>query len=51
METTIVQLNEWVELQHYQATPMEEIVALWCSLNKQIDAQLPLGGKEDEKRI
>ncbi|MEQ7805883.1 DinB family protein [Priestia aryabhattai] len=86
--------DEWVELQHYQATPMEEIVALWRSLNKQIasvlshiptekymyqfelkdgkfvslewlakdyiahlehhikqiDAQVPLGGKEDEKR-
>ncbi|WP_129704080.1 DinB family protein [Priestia megaterium] len=86
--------DEWVELQHYQDTPIEEVVALWRSLNKQIasvlshiptekhmyqfelddgnsvslewlakdyinhlehhikqiDAQLPLGGKEDEKR-
>lgn len=86
--------DEWVELQRYQDMPMEEIVALWRSLNKQIasillhiptekhmyqfelkdgnpvslqwlakdyiahlkhhikqiDAQMPLGGKEDEKR-
>lgn len=86
--------DEWVKLQHYQDMPMEEIVALWRSLNKQIasvllhiptekhmyqfelkdgkfvslqwltkdyiahlkhhikqiDAQMPLGGKVNEKR-
>ncbi|MGE8205554.1 DinB family protein [Heyndrickxia sp. NPDC080065] len=28
--------DQWVELQNYQDTPIEEIIDLWTSLNKQI---------------
>ncbi|WP_141433891.1 DinB family protein [Bacillus sp. 03113] len=28
--------NQWVELQGYQDIPIEEILNLWCSLNKKI---------------